>query len=86
MSEWLHHDSGAGRFQLTAADVLSSFSYSVNNVCNGEGDVDADGGFGFGFGHMGPDLSGLSEEEREQIEDVMRRDTIVRLYNELKVR
>ena len=32
------------------------------------------------------DLSGLDEEEREQIEDVMRKDTLVKLYNDLKIR
>ena len=32
------------------------------------------------------DLSGFDEEEREQIEEVMRKDTLVKLYNDLKIR
>ena len=32
------------------------------------------------------DLSGLDEAEREQIEEVMRKDTVVKLYNDLKIR
>jgi hypothetical protein len=32
------------------------------------------------------DLSGLDEDEREQIEQVMMRDAIVKLQNDLKVR
>ena len=32
------------------------------------------------------DLSGLDEAEREQIEEVMRKDTLVKLYNDLKIR
>ena len=32
------------------------------------------------------DLSGLDEEEREQIEEVMRKDTVLKLYNDLKIR